>query len=48
MGIYTRFNILTSNTAELVGYKPSIQGLSIKTSGVFARGGCIAKQKIWF
>lgn len=45
-GIYTSFKEFAKLAAEVCGYKPEIIGLSDKPSGVFARAGDTAKQKM--
>jgi GDP-L-fucose synthase len=44
-GIYTSFKQFARMAAEAVGYSPEVIGLSSQPAGVFARGGCIEKQK---
>lgn len=43
-GIYTSFKQFAGMAAEAVGYSPEVVGLSDQPAGVFARGGCTAKQ----
>jgi GDP-L-fucose synthase len=43
-GIYTSFKQFARMAAEVVGYRPEVIGLSDQPAGVFARGGCVAKQ----
>jgi nucleoside-diphosphate-sugar epimerase len=43
-GKFTSFKQFARMAAEAVGYQPEIKGLSDQPAGVFARGGCTAKQ----
>ncbi len=43
-GIFTSFREFAKLAARLCGYSPEVRGLSDKPTGVFARGGDIAKQ----
>jgi GDP-L-fucose synthase len=44
-GIFTSFIDFAQLAANILGFKPEVQGLSDKPSGVHARGGDTAKQK---
>lgn len=43
-GIFTSFLDFAATAADLLGYKPTVTGLSDKPTGVFARGGDRTKQ----
>jgi len=44
-GLFTSFIEFARLAAELVGYRPTVRGMSDMPAGVFARGGDTAKQK---
>ncbi|MEI6746378.1 MAG: NAD(P)-dependent oxidoreductase [Methylococcaceae bacterium] len=44
-GVLTSFKDFAKRAANLYGYDPHVFGLSTKPEGVFARGGCVEKQK---
>jgi GDP-L-fucose synthase len=44
-GVYTSFKEFARMAAETCGYDPEVVGMSDKPTGVFARGGDIAKQQ---
>ena len=43
-GLYTSFKEFARMAAEVIGYSPTVVGMSDKPAGVFARGGDTAKQ----
>ena len=43
-GIYTSFKQFARMAAEVIGYSPTVVGMSDKPAGVFARGGDTTKQ----
>ena len=43
-GIYTSFKEFARMAAEVIGYSPTVVGMSDKPAGVFARGGDTTKQ----
>ena len=43
-GLYTSFKEFARMAAEVIGYSPTVVGMSDKPTGVFARGGDTAKQ----
>jgi GDP-L-fucose synthase len=45
-GIYTSFKQFARMAAEECGYGPEVVGMSDKPSGVFARAGDTAKQRV--